>query len=422
VASNNKKVTTSDYSYEDDNEASSFSRILVKTKPETSTKSKNKPETNSEQTENKLSTQPRTELRTNAEQTENNGESLDPKTEQTENKLSTQPRTELRTNTEQTENKLGTISSFSQLVGLQRKIIEIVYDFCRSSGEKNTDRLSLQFLAHACNSSPAVVQVTTRRLIIKGVLLKFDSKEGRGGWTRYALPDAVYREIFQLETQNKLRTNTEQMENKLSTQPRTQPRTSPPSSSRDFYLNDSTTTQNVDNSEPDAGALKSLDFSIVTEFGITSSTLSRCRELYPSVSNDQLIALTERFGKFMKTQDAKRVQNARGFFISLAEQLSKGVTPLDHIETREQALMREFVERAKEAKVRRELLEKEALEFAFEEWTENLDSKKRDELVPPNSVIESGSKIQTMQLKEYFRSNVWPTRFAVSKEAPGAEA
>jgi len=389
VASNNKKVTTSDYSYEDDNEASSFSRILVKTKPETSTKSKNKLETNAEQTENKLSTQPRTELRTNAEQT---------------------------------ENKLGTISSFSQLVGLQRKIIEIVYDFCRSFGEKNTDRLSLQFLAHACNSSPAVVQVTTRRLIIKGVLLKFDSKEGRGGWTRYALPDAVYREIFQLETQNKLRTNTERMENKLSTQPRTQPRTSPPSSSRDLYLNNSTTTRDVDNSGSDADRLKNFDFSTVTEFGITISTLNRCRELYPSVSNDQLIALTERFGKFMKTQDAKRVQNARGFFISLAEQLSKGVTPLDHIETREEALMREFVERAKEAKARRELLEKEALEFAFEEWIESLDEKSKDDLVPPNSVIESGSKIQTMQLKEYFRVSVWPTRFAVSKEPLGVEA
>ena len=44
--------------------------------------------------------------------------------EQTENKLSTQPRTELRTISEQTTNKLRTNSSFSQLVGLQKKIIE----------------------------------------------------------------------------------------------------------------------------------------------------------------------------------------------------------------------------------------------------------------------------------------------------------
>ena len=132
------------------------------------------------------------------------------------------------------------------------------------------------------------------------------------------------------------------------------------SSSRDLYLNNSTTTQNVDNSDPDANALKNIDFSIVTEFGITSSTIVRCRELYPSLSNDQLAALTERFGKFMKTAGGKKVQNARGFFISLAEQLSKGVTPLDHIETNTEALMREFVELAKAAKARRETREKEA--------------------------------------------------------------
>ena len=233
--------------------------------------------------------------------------------------------------------------------------------------------------------------------------------------------DRVYRELFQLETQNKLRTNAEQTESKLSTQLRTQPRTSSPSSSRGVFLNNSTSTQNVDNSDPDAGALKKIDFSIVTEFGITSSTLSRCRELYPTVSSDQLAALTERFGQFMKTTGGKRVQNARGFFISLAEQLSRGIVPLDHIETQDEALMREFVEQAKEAKARREMLEKEAFEFAFEEWVETLDSKTRDTLVPVSSVIESGSKIQSMKLKEHFRLSVWPTRFDFSKEAHGAE-
>ena len=84
--------------------------------------------------------------------------------------------------------------------------------------------------------------------------------------------------------------------------------------------------------------------------------------------------------------------------------------------------MREFVERAKEAKQRREMLEKEAFEFAFEEWVETLDSKKRDELVTPNAVIESGSKFQTMKLKEHFRVHVWPTWFAATNETHGAEA
>ena len=197
---------------------------------------------NSEQTENKLSTQPRTELRTFSEQTTNKLRTNSSDFFETENKLSTQPRTELRTFSEQTTNKLRTNSSFSQLVGLQKKIIETLYSFCRVSGEKITDKLSLEFLATSCKANPAVVQVTTRRLIIKGVLSKFDSKEGRGGWTRYSLPEVIYRELFQLETENKLRTNAEQTESKLSTQPRTEPRTTPPCSSSNLNINNTTTT------------------------------------------------------------------------------------------------------------------------------------------------------------------------------------
>lgn len=244
-------------------------------------------------------------------------------------------------------------------------------------------------------------------LKVGGFLWIHKIKNGRGGFVQFLILKSHYQgfligDDFVKPTENLLETYGK---------PTGKPTETPSSSSREFYLNNSTTTQNVDNSESDADALKSFDFSIVTEFGITSSTIARCRELYPSVSNDKLSALTERFGQFMKTTDGKRVQNARGFFISLAEQLSKGVTPLDHIETNSEALMREFVERGKEAKARRELLEKQALEFAFEEWIEKLDSKARDELVPPNSVIESGSKIQTIQLKEYFRVRVWPTSF-----------
>ena len=151
---------------------------------------------NAEQTKNKLSTQPRTELRTISEQTINKLRTKNIATIETKNKLSTQPRTELRTISEQTTNKLRTNSSFSQLVGLQKKIIEIVYRFCRVNGEKTTDKISLEFLASNCKASTAVVQVTTRRLISKGVLTKFDSKEGRGGWTRYSLPEIVYKALL----------------------------------------------------------------------------------------------------------------------------------------------------------------------------------------------------------------------------------
>jgi hypothetical protein len=224
---------------------------------------------NAEQTKNKLRTQPRTELRTISEQTTNKLRTENTAVAETKNKLRTQPRTELRTISEQTTNKLRTNSSFSQLVGLQKKIIEIIYRFCRINGEKTTDKISLEFLSSNCKANAAVVQVTTRRLISKGVLSKFDSKEGRGGWTRYSLPDVVYKELFQLETENKLSTNAEQTENKLRTQPRTEPRTTGPYSSSN-NLNILTTNTG----ESDISAEITLPNNL-SRFGISKNNLQK---------------------------------------------------------------------------------------------------------------------------------------------------
>ena len=311
-------------------------------------------------------------------------------------------------------------NEFYSLVGLQRNSLLFIFETCLENGSKISSPISASILASSLKSTVAAVRKATQRLEEKRFVIRSQFKDGRGGWTKYELPNAVYSELLTVKTRANHEPIMSQSGAKRKPQPEPQPEPSLSSSSRDLLLNNSTTTESVENSDADAS--ESFDFSIVTEFGITSSTVNRCKELYPSVPNDQLCALIERFGKFMKTPDGKRVQNARGFFISLAEQLSKGVTPLDHIETNSEALMREFVERAKEAKQRREMLEKEAFEFAFEEWVETLDSKKRDELVTPNAVIESGSKFQTMKLKEHFRVHVWPTWFAVTNETHGAEA
>ena len=356
--------------------------------------------TSLKQHENITQTETRTSLEHHSNEQSDSNEHI-------ENISKTETKTVLETSLKQNSNISKTSSGFAAVVGIQRKILDYFFARAQNLGSRTTGKIFTEELAEMLVCSVETVRTSVQRLEKKGFVFRQEFKRGRGGFSVFEIGLEAYQNLL---LHNITKTTFKQHDNITNTQTKTETKTSLSSSSRDFYLNNSTTTEDVDNS--DAGHLKNLDFSIVTEFGITSSTLNRCRELYPSVSNDQLAALIERFGQFMKTQDAKRVQNARGFFISLAEQLSKGVTPLDHIETNSEALMREFVERAKEAKARREMLEKEASEFAFEEWIENLDSKARDELVPPNSVIESGSKIQTIKLKEHFRLNVWPTKFA----------
>ena len=209
-------------------------------------------------------------------------------------------------------------NEFYSLVGLQRNSLLFIFETCLESGSKTSSPISASILAISLRSTVAAVRKAMQRLEEKGFIVRSCFKDGRGGWTKYELPKAIYSELLTLKTRANHEPKWSQSGAKRKPQPEPQPEPMVSSSSRDFYLNNSTTTQNVDN----------FDFSIVTEFGITSSTIGRCRELYPSVSNQQLAALTERFGKFMKTSDGKRVQNARGFFISLAEQLSRELRPL----------------------------------------------------------------------------------------------
>ena len=168
-------------------------------------------------------------------------------------KLRSERRTELRTdgdvnsehNSEQDLDKLRTerrteltpFVPFSGLSGLQSKITEAIYILCRQNGSRVTGKLALSFLAKIVQTTPASVQVIERRLISRQIMFKFESKEGRGGWSRYSLVNAIFNEIVELEAQHKLRTelrtdgdvnsehNSEQDLDKLRTERRTELRT-----------------------------------------------------------------------------------------------------------------------------------------------------------------------------------------------------
>jgi hypothetical protein len=103
-----------------------------------------------------------------------------------------------------------------------------------------------------------------------------------------------------------------------------------------------------------------------------------------------------------------RVTNPRGFFISLAKQLSLGQVPLDHIDTPEERLMREYAERSKEKRERLKVLELETFEFEFQDWLETLSDAVKLGMIPESQFVTLGSPAHTSQLKQQFKENIWP--------------
>jgi predicted transcriptional regulator len=221
---------------------------------QTSDKPKTEPRTNLGQLSDKL----RTNLRHNL--TEKNETSDKPKTE---------PRTDSRTNLGQLSDKPRTISAFQSLSGLQKNIMVLFYDLCRISGGRTTAPVSIEQLYLKLKSTRLSVQKSIQRLEQKHLVLRKDFRSGRGGWTIYELPEAVWNEILQSETSDKLRTNLGQLSDKPKTEPKTEPRTTSPYSSSN-NLNIITTNTG----EPEFSAEITLPNNL-SRFGISKNNLQK---------------------------------------------------------------------------------------------------------------------------------------------------
>jgi predicted transcriptional regulator len=223
------------------------------------------------QTENKLETkwvQTGNKVGTNREQTEHKPETnwvqISDNRIQIGDKLGTKPVTKLETKWVQTGNKVDTKTRFSLVVGLQKSILISIYKDSKISRVKVTDPITLEYLSDQLKASKNSIKTTLKRLEKKELIIRNAFKNGRGGWTKYELPNDVYQEIMLLESQDKLETKWVQTDNKVGTQPGTQPGTTRPSSSS---ININTTTTKT---EENTSISEYVNFDSLKNYGFNS--------------------------------------------------------------------------------------------------------------------------------------------------------
>lgn len=378
-----------------------------------------KPGTNREQTGN--------ELRTNREQTGigtgNNAKSALAFSPETGNKPGPQPGTESGTNREQTGNKPGTTPRFLTLSGLQRGTVLFLYSLCRAGGTRTTEYVRLEAIATSLETTPGAIKETIKRLVAKGFIQRVDYRAGRGGFSSYALPESVYRHLFELETGNKLGTNREQIENKSGAQLGTEPGTSAPSSSSvlDSKNLKTTTTEAefADKNDQQYSAWNSVDPSPLAEFGFTQShviQLARDGKLSVEEVQDSIHFFAFDLKRNGKGKEIKGPPVS--FFMGI---LRKGVpyAPPSNFESPEEAARRLYVESKRRLKERRESQEQEIKELEFSEWRNELTREAINGIVP--EVSRSFPKLSESALKAHFDENVWPERRAAVPGLVAAE-
>jgi hypothetical protein len=382
-----------------------------------------KSRTNREQIENRTENKPGTNREQTGSETENNAPSSPVAPDQTGNKLGAQPGTELRTNREQIENKSGTEPRFLALSGLQRGTVLFMYSLCRAAGTRATENVRLDAIASNLETTPGAIKETIKRLVAKGFIQRVDFRAGRGGFSSYALPEGIYRQLFELESGNKLGTNREQTGNKLGAQPGTQLGTSPSSSSSvlDSKSLKTTTTEAefTDKKDQQYSAWNSVDPSPLAEFGFTQShviQLARDGKLSVEEVQDSIHFFAFDLKRNGKGKEIKGPPVS--FFMGI---LRKGVpyAPPSNFENPEEAARRLYVESKRRLKERRESQVQEIKELEFSEWRNELTREAINGIVP--EVSRSFPKLSESALKAHFDENVWPERRAAVPGLVAAE-
>lgn len=385
------------------------------TRPLSPNKTEHKQDTNRIQTEHK----PQTEQDTNRIQSGHNDTRETERISKTGHKLGTQPDTLRDTNRTQTSNKSDTGLAFTQLVGLQRKVLLFIYRSCQIARSRTTEPLTLEHLAKSLSIRTGSVKTTLRRLEEKQCIYRSDFKNGRGGWSRYELPNYIFNAVLQLETEHKLDTNWAQTEYKLGTQPDTQPDTSPSSSSsslRSIDLETTTTGETVSAEPRELDAQwQSIDCSPLAEFRFGRAQIAQIAQsnrVTPEELQESIYAFAF---DLHENQKAKNISGAPlNYFMGI---LRKGpYTPPTNYEAPEIRQRRLYLESKEQQRKKCQELEERLEAVEFEEWLEKQPLEQRAVLVPPKDFAKPGGTAHNYQLREYFRENVWPERKERSKE------
>jgi predicted transcriptional regulator len=329
----------------------------------------------------------------------------------TEEKQVTERVTSKRVNREQTDYKQVTKSGFEQLRGHESRLLQLIFAECQANGELLTPPLTLDRIAESLGSRKETAKTVIVRLTKKGLVKRENSATGRGGFTRFRLEKTLYQELLIRETGNKRVTNREQTGNKRDTQRVTEQVTEPSSSSsslRSTNIQKLLTTGDLTSSESTLDTpWQEIDYSDLTELRFGRNQLVqivRDRRLTPEQLQDSIYAFAF---DLSENQKAKHISGAPlNYFMGI---LRKGpYAPPANYESPEARQLRLYLEVKEQQQKRQHEIEARLETVEFEEWAEKLSLDKRDELVPPKDYAKSGGTAHTMQLREYFRENVWP--------------
>jgi hypothetical protein len=310
----------------------------------------------------------------------------------------TQTQTISRQNGDITEHNKVPYNRFSKLVGIQRKIIIFIYDCLKISREKHTNELTSSHISLSIEEKHDSVTRTMERMLKSGLLVRYDSKKGRGGWSKYEISEQLFLEIVQLETNNRLNRMPRQNTDIIMTQTPTQIPTAP-SSSSSFNINNTTTTNEEGRNVDDiifSDVLLGMGFNHGHKVQIIRDSTMPIDEIQLSLDS---------LSFDLEFDDMKKSLRSPISVIMKLLKNNSSYTSAKGYESEEDRIIRENTERTQAKNKERAEAKNKLINASFDEWVGEMSRNEIQNIVPP--VGEPFSQLHMEMIKGYYRDNIF---------------
>lgn len=316
------------------------------------------------------------------------------------------------TNGVQTGNKQVTNPTWETLRGHEARLLQLIFDECRTTGDLLSPPITLDRIAAHLESHKGTAKTIIFRLTQKGFLKREASATGRGGFTRFRLEKDLYQALLIRETEYKRVTNGVQTDNKEVTQRVT---SGPSSSSLLDLENFKTTTTGEPELFDDAKVQLSpewatIDFSPLAAVGLSRAhliQLARHGKLSAIEVQDSIHFFAFDLGRNGKGREIKGPP--LNFFMGI---LRKGLpyAPPENYESPEAEARRCYLEGKRRIEEQRQVEERELQFLEFSEWRRGVTPEEINAIVP--EVVRNVPRASESSLKVHFEEIVWPARRA----------
>ena len=262
---------------------------------------------------------------------------------------------------------------YSSLVGLQKKIVNVIHTECINNRSTISPQLSLEYIASIVTARKNTIKDAINRLEKKRIIIRSNFKAGRGGWSQYEIAEGVHSEIMREEKQ----INRQQTDSKPIAQPIAQPIANT-SSSSSFFINKNTTTSKTSENENfgDTDPQWGLDISSLESFGFTQNHLdqiARTKLLEPHLVQECIYAFANDLNQGLVQCESSPIN----FFMGIVKKGRLYTPKMKGYESPREQLMRSFIEREKHLKAQREEVEEKLRKKACGQWLATLDVKEQ---------------------------------------------